>query len=95
MSDIESKVQVIDSRSPTRSIGTSVTRPEQPMDEDMVMPSISKLQTLSHIQEQVDAQIKELQTAAEKGKCKSQRGGSQTVFVIKSVGGGVHYNNLR
>ena len=51
----------------------------------MVMPSISKLQRLSHIQDQVGAWIKELQTAAEKGKCQSQKGGSETVFVKHEI----------
>ena len=87
MSKTEDKVQEIDEkRSPARSIAkASSKRREEGLDDDLVLPSMASLQSTNRIQSEVDARIKELQQISDKGKCKSQRGGSETVFVKHEV----------
>ena len=91
MTQMESKVQSLEvNRSPStsasgRSLVSSVCsrRPHEDPEEDLILPSLNNLHTSRDIQEQVDARIRDLQTATDKGKLKSQRGGSETVFVKK------------
>ena len=87
MSKIKDKVQQIgDKRSPAQSTVTvSSHRTADDLDEDIVLPSMSNLQASSRIPYEVDARIKELQQISDKGKCKSQRGGNETVFVKQEV----------
>ena len=87
MSKMEDKVQRMDDiRSPARSTTTSssTTRADD-VEEDLVLPSISNLQTSTRIQAEVDSRIRELQKISDQGKYKSQRGGSQTVLVKHEV----------
>ena len=92
MTVMESKVHSLDQMkspatkasvtSPTPSIASQET--EEDTETDLILPSLTSLRTSRDIQQQVDAGIRELQTS-EKGKLKSQRGGSETVFVKKEV----------
>ena len=55
-------------------------------DEDLVLPTLATLRQSRSIQEQVDTRIKELQAVdKDKGKFKSQRGGSETIWVKNEV----------
>ena len=55
-------------------------------EEDLILPTLSTLRQSRSIQEQVDTQIKELQAVdKEKGKFKSQRGGSETIWVKNEI----------
>ena len=55
-------------------------------DEELVLPTLSMLRQSRSIQEQVDTRIKELQSVdKEKGKFKSQRGGSETIWVKNEI----------
>ena len=87
MSHIEEKVQEIDQKkSPARSTATASSRNmDEDLEDDLVLPSMANLQASSRIQSEVDARIKELQHISDKGKCKSQRGGGETVFVKHEV----------
>ena len=71
--------------SPQRSPATSqrsqaMHSPEQ----DLLLPTLSTLRQSRTVQEQVDTRIRELQ-GLDKGKFKSQRGGSETIWVKKEV----------
>ena len=73
------------SMSPQRSPATSqrsqaIRSPEQ----DLILHTLSTLRQSRSIQEQVDTRIRELQ-GLDKGKFKSQRGGSETIWVKKEV----------
>ena len=70
-------------RSPASSISSRGHQEDQ--DEDLILPSLHSLRTSREIQDQVDARIRDLQTAPEKGKLKSQRGGSETVYVKREI----------
>ena len=93
MTQMEDKVQSLEvSRSPSvstsgRSPASSISsiRHQEDQEEDLILPSLNSLCTSKDIQDQVDARIRDLQAAPEKGKLKSQRGGSETVFVKKEV----------
>ena len=87
MAKIEDKVQEFDDkRSPARSTATVCSKSrDDDLDDDLVLPSMASLQSSKRIQSEVDARIKELQQISDKGKCKSQRGGSETVFVEHNV----------
>ena len=93
MTQMEDKVQSLDvSRSPSvsnssRSPASSIAsrRHQEDQDQDLILPSLHSLRTSKDIQDQVDARIRDLLTAPEKGKLKSQRGGSETVFVKREV----------
>ena len=87
MSHIEEKVQEIDQeKSPARSTATASSRNmDEDLEDDLVLPSTVNLQASSRIQSEVEARIKELQHISDKGKCKSQRGGGETVFVKHEV----------
>ena len=93
MSQMEDKVQSLEvSRSPStssrvRSPASSMSsrRPQEDQEEDLILPSLHSLRTSKDIQDQVDARIRDLQTATEKGKSKSQRGGSETVYVKREI----------
>ena len=50
-----------------------------------VVPSVAALQGVSHIQAEVDRYIRHLTNLNEAGKLKSQRGGSDTIFVKRQV----------
>ena len=92
MTVMETKVQSLDrmrSPSTSASINYPVTsavsgRVEEDTETGLILPSLNSLRTSKEIQDQVDARIRDLQTS-EKGKLKSQRGGSETVFVKKEV----------
>ena len=93
MTQMEDKVQSLEvSRSPSvstssRSPASSISsrRHQEDQEEDLILLSLNSLRTSKDIQDQVDARIRDLQAAPEKGKLKSQRGGSETVFVKKEV----------
>ena len=87
MSQIKDKVQEIDDkRSPARSTATvSSRRRGDDLEDELILPSMANLQSSQRIQSEVDARIKELQQISDKGKYKSQRGGSETVFVKQEV----------
>ena len=87
MSKTEDKVQEInEKRSPARSTATASSKSrDDDLDDGLVLPSMASLQLSNRIQSEVDARIKELQQISDKGKCKSQRGGSETVFVKHEV----------
>ena len=53
--------------------------------EQVVVPSVAALQGSSQIQAEVDRRIRHLTDLNEAGKLKSQRGGSDTIFVKKQV----------
>ena len=53
--------------------------------EEVVVPSVTALQGTPHIQAEVDRRLKHLAELNEAGKLKSQRGGSDTVWVKKQV----------
>ena len=87
MSKLEKKVNDQDSapsRMSTSSRSASLLN-ESDQEDDMVMPSLSSLKSSQAIQRQVDARIKQLQQTPEKGKFRSQRGGSDNVFVKHEV----------
>ena len=50
-----------------------------------MVPSVAALQGSSHIQTEVDRCIRHLTDLNEAGKLKSQRGGSDTIFVKRQV----------
>ena len=54
---------------------------DEDLEDDLVLPSMAS----SRIQSEVDTRIKELQQISDKGKCKSQQGGGETVFVKHEV----------
>ena len=84
MTDMEAKVQSLDVRRSPAPSSTS-GRSCEDTEAELVLPSLDKLRSSRQIQQQVDARIKELQTPNDKGKLKSQRGGSETVFIKKEV----------
>ena len=53
-------------------------------DQDLLLPTLATLRQSRTIQDQVDTRIRELH-GIEKGKFKSQRGGSETIWVKKEV----------
>ena len=50
-------------------------------DDDNLLPSMAFLKENKHIQDQVDSRIRELSNLGNKGKYKSQRGGTDTIWV--------------
>ena len=55
-------------------------------EDDLILPTLSTLRQSRSIQEQVDTRIKELQAVdKDKGKFKSQRGGSETIWVKNEI----------
>ena len=93
MTQMENKVHSLEvSRSPSTSASgrspvssTGSRMPQEDPEDDLTLPSLNRMCTSRDIQEQVDAWIRDLQTAPDKGKLKSQRGGSETVFVKREV----------
>ena len=83
MAAMEKKVQDKDSHQPSPSVRSSVSRTSDTEDK-FLLPSISTLKQSHQIQRQGDERVKQLQTINEQGKFKSQRGGSETVYVKKS-----------
>ena len=68
--------------SPTRSqTFTTTSEPES----DLMLPTMDALRRSSTVQAEVDTRLKELNSLTDKGKFKSQRGGSETVWVKKEV----------
>ena len=53
--------------------------------EEVMVPSVAALQRTPHIQAEVDRRLKHLAELNEAGKLKSQRGGTDTVWVKKQV----------
>ena len=53
--------------------------------EQVVVPSMTSLQNSDQIQAQVDQRIRQLAQLNESGKFKSQRGGSENIWVKKQV----------
>ena len=84
MAAMEKKVQDKDSQQASPSVRSSVSRTSDTEDE-FLLPSIATLKQSHQIQRQVDERVKQLQTINEQGKFKSQRGGSETVYVKKEV----------
>ena len=87
MTTMEQKVHSLDEQSsPARSSRSTASKdPADEQDEELILPMISSLRSSRRIQDEVDDRIKELQMLSHKGKCKSQRGGSETVFVKKEI----------
>ena len=87
MTTMEQKVHSLDEQSsPARSSRSTASKdPADKQDEELILPTISSLHSSRRIQDEVDDRIKELQMLSHKGKCKSQRGGSETVFVKKEI----------
>ena len=66
--------------SPTRSqTSTTTSEPES----DLMLPTMDVLRRSSTVQEEVDSRLKELNSLTDNGRFKSQRGGSETVWVKK------------
>ena len=98
MTQMEDRIETLGSTSssPARSHISSVSSQRSPAasersrpaiespEQDLLLPTLASLRQSRSIQEQVDSRIKELQ-GVEKGKFKSQRGGSETVWVKKEV----------
>ena len=84
MAVMEKKAQDKDSQQTSPSVKSSVSL-VQDTEDDFLLPSISTLKQSHQIQRQVDERVKQLQTINEQGKFKSQRGGSETVYVKKEV----------
>ena len=56
------------------------------LEDDLVLPTLAMIRQSRSIQEQVDTRIKELQAVnKDKGKFKSQRGGSETIWVKNEI----------
>ena len=71
----------------TPEVRTQTTRDSaSSLEEDLVLPTLDTLQHSRSIQDQVDTRIRELQAVnKEKGKFKSQRGGSETIWVKNEI----------
>ena len=80
---LESDSAEVSQKSPATAVSPAVASPVQ-MDQ-LVVPSVAALQGASHIQAEVDRCIKHLTDLNESGKLKSQRGGSDTIFVKRQV----------
>ena len=56
------------------------------LEEDLVLPTLATIRQSRSIQDQVDTRLKELQAVnKDKGKFKSQRGGSETIWVKNDI----------
>ena len=84
MTATEQKVNEKDSYVASPSVRSRVSNPQEE-DDDLVLHSIATLKQSQQIQKQVDDRVKQLQAMNEQGKFKSQRGGSETVYVKKEV----------
>ena len=84
MAVMEKKVHDKDLQHTSPSVKSTVSQIQDTEDE-FLLPSISTLKQSQQIQKQVDERVKQLQTINEQGKFKSQRGGSETVYVKKEV----------
>ena len=96
MAQMEDRMEAIVSRSsPARSHTSSLASQKSPVsqrsqpdiqspEQDLLLPTLKNLRQSRSIQEQVDSRIKEPQ-GLDKGKFKSQRGGSETIWVKKEV----------
>ena len=73
MAIMEQKVNSQKDETASSSNTSSVTSTPQ-KDDDLILPSISKLKQCKEIQAEVDARIRQLQSCNEQGKFKSQRG---------------------
>ena len=95
MTQMEDKMEALGSTasSPTRSKTSSILPQRSAAvsqrssairspDEDLLLPTLTTLRQSRALQDQVDTRIRELQ-GLDKGKFKSQRGGSETVWVKK------------
>ena len=85
MTTMVNKVHSLDEqRSPAVSSRSTASK-EASDDQELILPTINSLRSSRQIQDGVDDRIKELQMLSQKGKCKSQHGGSETVFVKKEI----------
>ena len=69
----------------SQAAAVAATTPSMAQLEEVVIPSVASLQGTPHIQAEVDRRLKHLAELNEAGKLKSQRGGSDTVWVKKQV----------
>ena len=71
----------------TPEVRTQTTRDSaSSLEEDLVLPTLATLRHSRSIQDHVDTRIRELQAVEkEKGKFKSQRGGSETIWVKNEI----------
>ena len=84
MNDLEAKVNNKDSSSVKSPASTRSSR-SVAEEEDLIFPSMANLKSSASIQREVDTRLQELSTHSDKGKFKSQRGGSETVWVKKEI----------
>ena len=84
MTDLEAKVDS-SAPSPSQSARSSRSTPLQSTEDDILLPSLNSLKDSPAIQRQIDARLKDLSTGMNQGKFKSQRGGSETVWVKAEV----------
>ena len=88
MTAMEKKMSESDAAEVSQRSQPTVTSPamSSPAQLDqVVVPSFSALQGVSHIQAEVDRCIKHLTDLNESGKLKSQRGGNDTVWIKRQV----------
>ena len=87
MSKIEEKVNTQQQpASPVEPAATSQTSTNTSDPElDLMIPTMEALKKSTTIQAAVDTRLRELSSLSEKGKFKSQRGGSETVWVKNEV----------
>ena len=69
----------------SQAAGVAVNNPSTTPLEEVVIPSVTSLQGTPHIQAEVDRRLKHFAELNEAGKLKSQRGGSDMVWVKKQV----------
>ena len=79
MTGMQAKVSTIDGR---RSLARSAATKRDIDDphSELILPTLYTTRGSRSIQEQVNATVKELKAASDKGKCKSQRGENETGF---------------
>ena len=98
MTQMEDRMEALGSTSssPVKSHTSSLSPQKSPLtiqrsrpsigspDQDLLLPTLATLRQSRTIQNQVDTHIRELQ-GIEKGKFKSQRGRSETIWVKKGI----------
>ena len=83
ISNLEARAEATDATSPVSSRTSS--RRSEIRSQDMVVPSIQAIKDSSSIQHQIDSRLRELSASSQQGKFKSQRGGTDTVWVKAEV----------
>ena len=81
MTGMQTKVSTIDGR---RSSASETKRHIDDPHSELILPTLYTTRGSRSIQEQVNATVKELKAASDKGKCKSQRGENETGFFVKN-----------